>query len=250
MNLDLGHVTAAEADKLRTLPAALATVAATVAGTAGLAALLAVVARDAADAGAVSALRTALQAVGYTQVGFVLLGVLTVTTEYSGGQIHASLTSVPRRTVLLVGKAAAYLAAALPAAAGSVAAAVAAAQLVLGGLAQPLGEQFAEDGLRPPVGAVAYLVLVGLLSGAVAVPLRSTVAALAVLLPVLLVVPSLLETVTDRADYFPTLAGARMYGTGPVPDDALGPLLGGAVLAAWTAAAAVAAAVVFHRRDA
>lgn len=250
MNLDLGHVTAAEADKLRTLPAALATVAATVAGTAGLAALLAVVARDAADAGAVSALRTALQAVGYTQVGFVLLGVLTITTEYSGGQIHASLAGVPRRMVLLSGKTAALLGAALPTAAAAVAVAVAAVQLVLGERAQPLGEQFAEVGVRPLAGAVAYLVLVGLFGYAVAVPARSPVTALVVLLPVLLLVPPLLDAVTDHAEYLPSPAGAQMYQPGPVPDGALGPLLGGAVMAGWTVAAFAVAAAVFHRRDA
>ena len=56
------------------------------------------------SARAAIAVQTALTGFGVGQLVLVVLGVLSVTTEFASGSVLASLTAVPRRTRLLVAK--------------------------------------------------------------------------------------------------------------------------------------------------
>src|SRR5690606_9310 len=103
-------VTAAELDKLRTLPAAALTVAGTVVTAALVAAALA--ARAVEEASAASAVDVAVRTVPLAQAGLVLLGALPVGHEYAGRQIQATLAAVPDRRLLLAAKSVAALVAA------------------------------------------------------------------------------------------------------------------------------------------
>lgn len=110
----------------------------------------------------------AADVVEYAQAGFVVLGVLAVTSEYSGGQVRTSLVGVPRRIELLTAKALALTATSVPAA-GVVAAVV------------------------RSVPAIWYLTLVALLAAGVAALVRRTLPALTVLLGCLFIAVPLIR---------------------------------------------------------
>ncbi|MEV0831202.1 ABC transporter permease [Nonomuraea rubra] len=218
---------AAELAKLRTLPAVLLTCGVTIAAAGTLGAAL-------AAGRAMSAAEAALGTTGYVQTGLIVLGVLTVASEYAGTQARTSLTAVPARGRLITAKIAAYLVAAILTAVLALAAALAGALFT----GAPMG-----DGAALPR-AAAYLVLIGLLALAVATLTRDAIASLATTLVLVLVLPPVLPDAVG--DHLPGAAGARLYQPGP----GLTSMEGGLVLAGWLAVALTAAAVSFVRRDA
>ncbi|MEO3875849.1 ABC transporter permease [Nonomuraea sp. B12E4] len=224
MTSHLWRVVAAELIKLRSLPAVPATVGTTVAVTAGLAFV-------AGRAGVDSPADVAFQVITYAQAGFILLGVLTVAAEYGGGPIRTTLAAVPGRVALTVAKLAAYVLIAVPFAAVTVVAACRVA---------------GRTGV--PVGATAYLVLVGALAFAVALLVRGVLTALGIMLTLAFAVSPLLATLTEYAAYLPDLAGARMFRPGP--PDVLTPGQGAVVMAAWVVCLLGTAVAAFAQRDA
>lgn len=106
----------------------------------------------------------------YTQAGFLILGVLAVSSEHEGGgQIRTTLLAMPRRLPLLAAKAVTLTLAALPMAV--------AAALICG------------QGPR----VIGYLVLTTLLAGAITVVIRHPVPAVLTLLLVYYVASPLLR---------------------------------------------------------
>jgi ABC-2 type transport system permease protein len=146
----------------------------------------------------------------YAQAGFVVLGVLAVTSEYSGGQVRTSLISVPRRVELMTAKALALTSASAPAAAVS---------LLLFRLVRPTA---AAPGAASGIG---YLTLVALLSAAVAALTRRS-----------------LPTLTLLLGWF-FIATPLLGGHAPPAGRLSGPLVAG------TLTALTAAAIAFRRRD-
>ncbi|GAA0561424.1 hypothetical protein GCM10010172_50760 [Paractinoplanes ferrugineus] len=210
----LRRATTAELIKLRGLPAALAAMLATVVAGALFAA---------ADPAGPA------QAVPFLQIGPIVLGVLVVAAEYSGRQIATTLIAMPRRLVLLAGKAGAYLIAA-----------TATSVITIGGWLVP-GRP---AGRWTVIGAAAYLVLMGLLALGLTVLLRSLVLPLAGLLTLVLVVSPLLAGYTEHARWLPDQAGRAL--SQPHGDFTTG----AAILLAWTASVAAAGTVAFLSRDA
>ena len=116
------------------------------------------------------------------QLALVVLAVLVVTGEYSTGTIRASLAAVPRRGLFYGAKVLAGALVAAAVAVVTVLATFAAAQAGLGPHATTLG------GRGVPVtiaGACLYLTLIYLFATGLAALLRSAIAALGVLLPLL-----------------------------------------------------------------
>ncbi|MEU4391061.1 hypothetical protein [Kribbella sp. NPDC023855] len=223
---DFRAVCAAELLKLRSLPAVAITLAVTLVCTTGLSVLLA------------TSDETPLQTIQYAQVGFIVLGVLTIGSEYAGSQIHTTLLSMPNRLALLAGKATAYGMTALVAAVLTVTAAFVASRLSSD---QPAGD------LGALLGAVAYLVLIGLLAAAIATLTRNLLAAVIGMTALVLIVSPLLRSITTAASYLPDSAGMRLY---QGADDSLTVLQGSAVLVGWLAVAHVVSAATFLKRDA
>jgi len=155
--------------------------------------------------------RQGVSPVGYAQAGFIVLGVIAVTSEYSGGQIHRTLTALPRRIALHLSKMAALLIVAVPAA-GLTA-------LVCG----PLSEA---------AGASAYLALTTVLAAAVATVLRRSVPAVAGLLGYYFIAGPLLRDRAAFAAYLPDLGSHHL------------------VVLGWVLLAVGVSAMVFRRRDA
>jgi ABC-2 type transport system permease protein len=237
----LVNSTAAELVKLRTLPEVLAAMLGTVVAAITLAAI---VAATPAGAGA-DTVHVTLQTIPFLQIGLIVIGVLCVGSEYTGSQIRATLTATPNRPLLLTSKTLAYLAVAAITSAAAVGAGLATAWITLS------GHDRAQSGTAsrwPALGAVVYLVLIGLLGFALAVLLRSLITPLVTMLSLVLIASPLLGPFTEYTRYLPDGAGSLLYL--PDTDTVLTPETGTLVLLAWITATGAAAVTAFLGRDA
>lgn len=189
--------------------------------------------------------------VPFVQLVFAIVGVIAITGEYASGQIRSSLTAVPRRTPVLLAKAAV---------AGVIAFAVGIVSLALSGavsslIATAMGEDVPSlDGLVPSVlFASLYLALVTVFSLAVGALVRSGAGAIAVVLSLLLVLPSVLslipvDVVQELIPYQLSQAGASIVQTSTVMDaDFWRDLV---TVVAWPVVALGGATLALVRRDA
>ncbi|MGX2993312.1 hypothetical protein JNUCC64_03295 [Streptomyces sp. JNUCC 64] len=194
----------AELSKLLSLPAVRITLAALLILSAAL--------------GAVTGLRSA----PYTGVGFLVLGVIAVTSEHDGGQGRTTATAMPRRLPHRIASTAALLTLALPAAAGCASATHLAS-----------GRPTATTTLPALTGG---LTLAALLASAVGLLLRHAHGTVALLVGYFtLVGPVLGARFPGAADALPELAPVSAR---PLP-----------VTLAWTLAALTAAFVTYRHRD-
>jgi hypothetical protein len=192
-------------------------------------------------------------------LGPIVLGVVAISSEYTpnsgdaggGRQIITTLTSIPRRVVLVAAKVLilAVLTAAL--AAVSIPTTIAVSQAVLGAHGLPLGEALTTLGVRL-VGAGAYWMLAALIAFAVTVLTRSGAIPLIVLIANSSLVSFSLQVsrLTPLGRYLPDIAGAQMFTVDFPAPDMLDPVTGGVVMAAWTVGLVIVATVVLARRDA
>lgn len=199
------------------------------------------------------AMGATLWGVTFGAVLLAVLAVLMVTGEYATGLIRTTFTAVPRRELVVAGKAVALLAVGVFAVAPTVLVTFLVSQQMLGpDLAPSLADA---DVLRALAGAVWYLVALGLLGQAFGWLLRNTVAAGLALIGALAFLPvasALLLPVTVQEHvfrYLPSEAGASLMRVDPSPH-ALGPGAGFLTLTAYAAAALALAAWTVRRRDA
>lgn len=224
--------TAAELQKLRTLPAVALTVVATVAFTVVFTAAL----------GGPSEDMPVLQIIPFMQVGIILLGILPSAHEYAGSQFRTTLAAEPHRGRLLLGKTLAASIVVVVAVILTVGSGVLMA-MVSGGA----GSSSPGDDASRLLGAAVYLVLIGVFSHLVTVSVRYMVPALVGLLGVVVVFPPMIAAVTEHARWLPGEAGGLLYRS--QSDAVLGPVTGALVLLGWILVAGAVAAVVMHRRD-
>jgi hypothetical protein len=187
-------------------------------------------------------------ALGQLIVG--VLGVLTVTGEYSCGAIRATLAAVPNRPLLLAAKAGVL------GLVTSVVGEVVAFVTFLAGRAAldtavprpALGDPGV---LRAVVLSGAYLALVGLLGVALGAVVRHTAAAVGVLVGVLYVVPAVLSglTGTTVAKFFPTMIAGNSLAVSKPVADCLPPWAGFGVLCGYVVAALAGGGWLLVRRD-
>jgi ABC-2 type transport system permease protein len=182
-----------------------------------------------------------------------VLGVLSVTNEYASGSIRASFAAVPRRTALVLGKAAAVVTALLPVTALSLVVAFEVGRQILHQAEVDLAWTD-PDVVRVLLGTAWYVVGWALLGQALAWLLRSAVGASFALLGLMFVLPALTTLVPGRAaetvrELMVSEAGAAMMDTehaGP----GLGPLAGALVWTLYLAVGLGVVALVTDRRDA
>ena len=204
--------------------------------------------------------------VGYSMAQLVIavLGVLMITGEYSTGMIRSSFAAVPSRIPVLAGKA--ILIALVSFVTGVVGVTLSylltMPMLANAGGAADLGDP---DTLRMFWGTGLYLAAVGLFGLAVGGLLRHSAGAIATVVGVLLLLPSIFQLAMNALDwlrdlypYLPTTAGERivaidseamdmsMMGFPPLLD----PWAGLGVFAIYIVVAFVAAALLMRRRDA
>ena len=198
----------------------------------------------------------------FAQLVLAVLGVLTITGEYSTGQIRSTIVAVPRRTPALAAKAIVLAAvAALTTLVGVVTAMVASLPFH-----HDLGVSLdLSDGetLRMLGGMPLYVAGIALLGFAIGALVRSSPGALGIVLGLLLVVEQVVAAIPlaffDRLEPFlPSNAGSRLV-TSQESIDAmnaasvgadLGAWQGYGVMLTWVAVLMVLAAVLLRRRDA
>ncbi|NUU27861.1 ABC transporter permease subunit [Curtobacterium albidum] len=193
-----------------------------------------------------------------------VVGALSVTGEYGTGMIRSTFTAVPRRWMALVAKGLVLAALLFIATAVGV---WATAFLVLPiADANQVNASLDVSVAMPLLGASVYLTLIGLLAFAVGILLRSTAAAIATVLGVILVAPVLVQLVqgfTNAAwlgtvqNLLPQNAGQQLMRFGTTSTAGwhdgvltLGGWSGFAVLLGWVAVTMIAALMVVEKRDA
>jgi ABC-2 type transport system permease protein len=213
-------------------------------------------------------LRVYLLTPGFLTVTFIalvfgVLGVFTISSEYSSGMILSTLAAAPRRTSVMLAKSLI-----LALIAGVTALLVVFSGLLISIMFYP--DAAAEIGsvkvISGTLGAVAYLVLIALFAFGVAGILRSTAGGISVIAGVFFVLPIVFQLIGFQGAewalrvyaYLPsTLGGVLTQGISDVTQQqgmmgdyaASYPVALGAI-ALWAVAAVIPAIVLFNRRDA
>lgn len=259
------RATAAEWVKFRTLRSSVWTLVATVVLMVGISVLAAWgTTTEAVDAGSGPMNTAQLLSAGYqlAQLAVAVLGILTITGEYSTGMVRSTFTAVPRRTPVLAAKALVLAVVTLV---------VSVASMALSYLAtMPFHDELNAvfdlsdpETLRMTVGLPLYLTAIALFAFGIGALLRHSAGALTGVIALLLVVENVLIMIPLRAvevisPFLPSTAGRRvlfdseMLATVDAATQGahLGPWQGYAVLLAWVAVLLTAATVLVRRRDA
>lgn len=152
--------------------------------------------------------------------------------------------AMPRRGTQLAAAMLALILVLIPAALLVSASGLLVTQIWYGGTASPIvWEQLATSLL----GVTAYLTLTSLLSAALGIVLRRMLPAVALVLGYYFIVGPLIRDYAAWARYLPDTAGVVLWL--PPTGDALQPMPGGLLLAAWTLSVVGLAALVYRRRD-
>jgi ABC-2 type transport system permease protein len=190
----------------------------------------------------------------FAQITAIVLGTLTVTSEYGTGMIRATLAATPKRGAVLAAKAVVlsstlFVAGTLTAFAG-----------YFGGNwfleNEGIGIALSDDGvLRSMVGSGLYMAGPGLLAAAVGLLVRHTAAALSAVLAVVFVVGNMVFLLPGAwgewiGKLMPGNAGSGIAAPVSFNPNLLDPWIGFAVFTAEVAVALLAGYVVFRRRDA
>lgn len=187
------------------------------------------------------------------QLGIGVLGVLTMTSEYSSGMIRSSLAAVPVRLHLLAAKSIVYFTIALVIGlAGSLCSFLVGQSILTGsGLSTSLG---APGALRVVVGGGCYLAVLGLLGVGLGTMVRRTAGGVAALFGLLLVLPAIAAAVPapwgpDVSRFLPNQAGSALLHLTP-QSNSLTPWGGFAVFCGYAIVALVLGGLLLVRRDA
>ncbi|GAV12881.1 ABC transporter permease [Paenibacillus sp. NAIST15-1] len=198
------------------------------------------------EAGTRSILNIGLASMGYLQAGFIILGILAACSEYTGGQIRTTLTTIPWRGFQLSAKHLALAIITIPVAFIIAASGV----LYTFILMRDAAVGFEIDTLiKTLVGATGYLTLTTLLSAAVGALLRRTTPALVILLGYYFIASPLSRDFLPN--YFPDTAGYYMYM--PASTDEINiftPMQGTGILMLWTLVFITVAIIFYRKRDA
>jgi ABC-2 type transport system permease protein len=189
----------------------------------------------------------------WAQVLIAVVAVLAVTGEYAAGQIKLSLLALPTRVPLLAAKTItmAVLGFVIGAVGAALAVSIPLTFLPAAGIDYPIDLSTAA-GLT--LGSGAYLAAIAGLATAIGMLLRNVIAGLAVTLPLVTILPSVISSIPidfirSSAAYFPTTAGRILISDLPTTAS-LEPWQGYLVLMAWVVVLWVAAAASLWFRDA
>ncbi|MEU6388235.1 ABC transporter permease [Streptomyces sp. NPDC046939] len=232
--------------KIRTLRGVLGSLLAVFAVTVAITVLVsATVGRAEAEPGD-DLLFGAFYALNFGQIAALAFGATAVSSEYLDGALRVSLAAVPDRTLFYGAKSAVIGCCGLIVGTATTFGAFLAGQAFMGPEAVHLGDPGA---LRACVGGGVYLALMALFAAGLTAVLRSAVAVLSILIPLLLIVSFVVGDVAAvAADFLPDRAGQQVLRQHPV--GSLGPWTGLAVTALWAAVAQLAGWWAVRRRDA
>jgi ABC-2 type transport system permease protein len=212
------------------------------------------------DAGGPDPAKLALTGVLAAQAVIAVLAVLAVGEEYGTGMIRVSVAAVPRRWHLLAAKAAVGTGLAALAGVVAVGGCVLAGRLLLPGAGIGPAHGYRPvslgDGptLRAAAGSVVYLVLVGLLALGLTTAIRDSAVSIGVVLGLLYLPLLLIQAVDDPLrrhleQIAPMTAGLAVQATTNPHQQALTPLAGVGVIAAWAVGALLLGGLALRFRD-
>ncbi|MBO0832936.1 MAG: ABC transporter permease [Actinobacteria bacterium] len=186
-----------------------------------------------------------------------VLGVLVISSEYSTGMIRTTLTTNPRRGVMIAAKGLVFTVVALVASAVTAFAAFFLGQAIMSShdISTTIGSP---DVLRAVIGGALFLTACGVLAFGLGLLLRHSAAGIATMVGMLFVVTILVNFLPqtwqgDVDKWVPALAGGQLWMVKPPPPDStpmFGPWPSFAVLCGWAALAVVSAVILFRKRDA
>jgi hypothetical protein len=207
-----------------------------------------------ADRASFDPVSVSLAGTTFAVIAFGVLGVLTMSGEYSTGMIRSSLTVVPRRLPVLWAKL------------GVFAAVVLVASLAASFIAFWLGQALLSDhqlgvsitsagALRSVVGAALYITVSGLIGVTLGALFRNTAAGIATFTGVFFVLPPLTSLLPSSVSghltqYLPPNAGSAIFGGAHDVSNALSPWTGFALLCGYAVILIAAAAWRLRRSDA
>lgn len=204
--------------------------------------------------------KLSLTGVNLGQALVAILAVLTVGGEYGSRMIQVTLAAMPRRTTVLLAKAALVTGLVLAAGTLAVLASVLAGRWILPGNGFDPAHGYPSlslgDGpvLRAAAGTVLYLALVALLGLGAATAVRDSGAAIGVVLGLLYVFPIAAQASEPHLrrhleQIGPMPAGLAIQATTNLRDLPISPWAGLGVLAAWAVAALLAGWLLLLLRD-
>lgn len=258
----LGHLLLSELTKIRSVRSTVWSLISYVVVTVGLTALLTWLTVHAVNTGqappssvtndpASFILGTGLS---FGQLAIVVLGALTMTTEYSTGVIRASVLAVPRRLRILAAKCIVFAALIFV-----VTEIISFASFFIG---RAIIHSVAPVSLSDPgvtravVGTGLYLTVLGLFALALGALIRHSAGAITISIGLVLVVGPLLALL-DSYDWgrhlhgwFPTVAGSAIVSVHQASRQVLSPWQGFAVFCGWTALLLIIGGLLLRRRDA
>ena len=252
----------AEWTKLRTTASTIWLLAAVIAATVALGVAADAAARCPAGRCPIDPARTSLTGIYLGQAIVVILAAAAISGEYSSGMIRVTFTAMPRRITVLAAKAVTITALVLVAGGAAVLGSVIAGRLILPGHGFTAAHGYPPlslgDGpvLRAAAGSVLYLALIALLSLGAAAVVRDTAATVGTVLGLLYVVPIVAAGLGNShlarhlQQIAPMPAGLAIQATTGLRSLPISPWAGLGVLAAWAAAALLAAGLLLRLRDA
>lgn len=190
-----------------------------------------------------------LAGLAFGELAMGVLGVLTITGEYSSGSIRSTLVAVPNRPLVLAAKALVYGATALV-----VSEAVTLVTFLAGQAAMSQADRVTLG--QPGVASAVilsglYLPLIGLFGLGLGAIVRSTAAGVGIFAALVLVLPIALAPFGDQVGRFAPELILKSSVAAVVPQPGfLSPLVGFGVMAAYATLTLLAGLVVFARRDA
>lgn len=198
------------------------------------------------------AVRVSLGGSHLSQIAFGVLGVLTITSEYTSGMIRATFSAVPRRTHVLAAKALVFGATSLLVGAAASFAAYLTFQALLSGDA--FQSSLSDPGVaRALIGGGLYFAVLGLLGLGLGAIIRASSGAIAALFSLLFIPQILAQLLPDAwkesiGRYVPMQAGSQIFSQHAEPG-ALSPWAGFAVFCAYATVALVVGVALVQRRD-
>ena len=197
-------------------------------------------------------LRVDLAGVELAELSLGVLGVLSITAEYSTGMIRSSLSAVPTRLPVLIAKALVFAAVAFAVTLPSVFIVFFAGQGILSG--QHINITITHPGVvRALFGAALFLPAMGVLGLGLGTITRSTAGGIATLTGLVFVLPPILGLLPSSIDnavspYLPNRAGAAVWTIHHGPH-ILAPWEGFGVFCGYALLSLIIASVLLVRRD-
>lgn len=206
-----------------------------------------------ADRASIEPVSQSLSGIFLGQMAIIVLGALTISSEYSTGGIRTTLTAVPQRLRLLGAKALVLAVIAFGAGLVTMFPSFLLGQWVLSTAHAGIEKSLGDPGvLRAVVGGALYVAACGLMGFALGSLLRHTAGAITTAIGIVFILPIVGNFLPgnwgDNVSKVLNSGGAIMNAR-PV-EGQLGPWTGYAVFSVWWVVLLAAAAVLIRRRDA